>query len=82
MGLAYFSPEGAQLFKEEYNRAKKKYGETKKFHNASSFSQASFEDMIQEIIDRGHPVQALEVTEGWMEVHSFEDYKLACEITE
>jgi len=81
IGLVCLSPRGSGLFKEAYRKAKKKYSKSKKFHEADSFDHASFEDMIQEIIDLGHPVSALEVSEGWMEIHSFSDYRNACLLT-
>ena len=34
-------------------------------------------DLIQKIIDRGHPVKAVEVYKGWLEVDTFEDYRRA-----
>ena len=80
IGMALFSAKGAELFRNEYYKAKEKY-KSGCFHEATSFSQASFEDMIQEIIDNGHTVSALEVNSGWMEIHTFDDYKHACLIT-
>ena len=80
IGMAIFSAEGAKMFRDEYYKAKEKY-ESGRFQGALSFSQASFEDMIQEMIDSGHKISALEVNSGWMEIHSFDDYSHACLIT-
>lgn len=80
IGMALFTKKGAQKFRHEYHKAKAKY-KTGRFHEAESFPQASFEDMIQNIIDKGNPVYALEVSSGWMEIHTFDDYKQAGSIT-
>lgn len=52
--------------------------ESKPFYEASSTARASLTDMIQNLIDQGHAVYAAEVSSGWMEIHSFDDYKAAC----
>ena len=33
--------------------------------------------MLQELIDRGHDVQAVDVYKGWLEIDTFEDYRRA-----
>jgi phosphoenolpyruvate phosphomutase len=38
---------------------------------------SSFADFIQYLIDKGYEVLAFEVNSGWMEIHSFADYKRA-----
>lgn len=80
IGMALFSAKGTELFRNEYYKAKEKH-KSGCFQEATSFSQASLEDMIQEIIDNGRTVSALEVNSGWMEIHAFDDYKHACLIT-
>jgi phosphoenolpyruvate phosphomutase len=79
IGVAFFSKEGARLFKEHYRKAKAKY-RAKPFHEAASFEKASFTDMIQELICNGIPIDTLEVNSGWMEIHTFENYKYACKL--
>lgn len=76
-GLALFSEKGYQLFRETYHSAVATNGDAP-LHEAPSARQASFTDAIQEIIDRGYKVACLEVSAGWMEIHSFDDYKQAC----
>jgi len=77
IGMAYFSERGAAIFKEVYDSLAQHQGS---FQEAVSFDQASFTDMIQEIIDRGYPVKALHTHQGWMEVHTESDLTLAREI--
>ncbi len=39
--------------------------------------RASLIDLLQELVDRGHPVKAVEVYKGWMEIDGLDDYQRA-----
>jgi phosphoenolpyruvate phosphomutase len=75
--MILFSEKGYKLFRDTYRRALAANLDTP-FHEASSARAASFTDVIQELIDRGQKVACIEVSSGWMEIHSFNDYKQAC----
>jgi phosphoenolpyruvate phosphomutase len=76
VGMAMLGPEGARLVREVGRELRAQPGE-RRFHEAASLRTATFTDLLQELIDRGHPVQALDVYKGWLEVDTFEDYKRA-----
>jgi phosphoenolpyruvate phosphomutase len=76
IGLAMFSERGIALFKQAYHEASRKYG-AGGFHEAGTFPQASFTDLVQELIATGHDVRCVSIFKGWMEVDSFEDYQRA-----
>jgi phosphoenolpyruvate phosphomutase len=76
IGMAMFSEKGTKAFRECYRAAQEKYKSTG-FHESANLSKASFTDMLQEMIDRGHTVQAVPIFKGWMEVDSFEEYQKA-----
>jgi phosphoenolpyruvate phosphomutase len=76
IGMAMFSEKGTQALRDCYRLAQETYRSTG-FHEAGSFVKASFTDMIQELIDRGHRVDAVPIFKGWMEVDSFEEYQKA-----
>jgi phosphoenolpyruvate phosphomutase len=76
IGMAMFSEKGTQALRDCYRSAQEKHTSTG-FHEAGSFLKASFTDMIQELIDRGHRVEAVPIFKGWMEVDSFEEYQKA-----
>jgi phosphoenolpyruvate phosphomutase len=76
IGMAMFSEKGTQAFRDCYRNSKQKY-HSSGFHEASSVSKASFTDLIQELIDQGHRVDAVTIFKGWMEVDSFEEYQSA-----
>ncbi|UCH72214.1 MAG: phosphoenolpyruvate mutase [Thermoplasmatales archaeon] len=77
IGIAYFSEKGAEILKKVYDDCKENYIEGSKFQEAKTFHQASITDIIQEIIDRGFKVNALQVYKGWIEIHSKKDKKIA-----
>jgi phosphoenolpyruvate phosphomutase len=79
IGIAYFSEKGAEILKKVYDDCKVKY-KNKKFHEAESFEKAGVIDIIQEIIDRGFTVNALQVYKGWLEVHNKKDKEIAEEM--
>lgn len=49
------------------------------FQQAQSLQQAYLTDMLQELINRGHYVQAHEVDGAWMEIDTQQDYARATE---
>lgn len=76
VGMAMFTAKGARVLTDVFHQL----GETKQkggFHEADSLRDASFTDLLQEIIDRGTEVQAIDVFKGWLEIDTFEDYKRA-----
>ena len=75
IGLCCFSPTGVEWLREAHE-AGLSSGD-RPFQEAPDFRQASLTDLIQEILDRGHPVKAVEIYKGWLEVDTFEDYRRA-----
>ena len=67
IGMALFSKEGIDIFKKTYYE----------LLEAGEVKNASFAYIIQKIINKGITVNCLEIHKGWIEVHSFEDYKNA-----
>ena len=63
--------------KEAFLKAKEKF-DSKPFHDAPAFEKAGLADLLQEIIESGQPIHCLEVESGWIELHSMENYRLAC----
>jgi phosphoenolpyruvate phosphomutase len=49
-------------------------------HDAVTGRRAALTDLIQADVDAGGDVSCMEVTSGWLELHSFEDYQLACRL--
>lgn len=76
VGMAMFTQKGARTLTDVYGQLR----ETKtsgKFHEAESLRGASFTDLVQEVVDRGVDVQAVDVYKGWLEIDTFEDYRRA-----
>ena len=68
-GIAMVSKKGAETLKTEYQKLKEKRGVDGKI---------GLIDLIQEIINSGFLVEAIEVNGGWTEIKNFEDYRRAC----
>jgi phosphoenolpyruvate phosphomutase len=78
-GLALFSTKGFALLRQVYE-AESGSSAGGYFHEAKSKRSASLTDLVQELIDQGYEVDCVEVSSGWMEVHSFDNYRLACQM--
>lgn len=76
VGLAMFTKKGARALTDTYGQLAES-GDGGAFHEAASLRGATFPDMIQELIDRGQDVQAIDVYKGWLEIDSFDDYRRA-----
>jgi phosphoenolpyruvate phosphomutase len=76
VGLAMLTQKGARALTDSYHRLAETRP-TGAFHEAASLRQASFPDLIQELIDGGADVQAIDVYKGWLEIDTFEDYRRA-----
>ncbi len=75
VGIAKFSERGAKNLISVYEDCKKNH--KGRFHESESFEKASFNDILQEMIDRGFKIHLLEIFKGWMEIHNKEDYEIA-----
>ena len=76
IGLAMFSAQGIETLRQVHERLKNVLNGDA-FHEARDFKMASLTDMIQELIDQGHSVSAVDIYKGWMEIDTFEDYQRA-----
>lgn len=78
-GITLLSAKGSAIFESEYRRILAEHPE-QPVGEAESIRQASLADFLQYLIEQGHCVKALHVNSGWMEIHTFENYKYACSI--
>jgi phosphoenolpyruvate phosphomutase len=76
IGMAMFSATGTELLRQAYHRSAEVHC-GKPFHEAGSLEQASLTDIVQELIEHGQEVYAVNIYKGWMEVDTFEDYQRA-----
>lgn len=69
--MAYFSKNGAKALIDIFEECNGKI--TSGFHEASSFKTSGITDILQELIDRGYQIKAMEIYKGWREIHPHED---------
>ncbi len=79
IGITKLSTAGSKVFKEIYDDCVRLYN-NRIFHEAASILQASFTDLLQEVIDRDISVNLMEVNSGWMEIQDWQDYQRACSL--
>jgi len=76
IGMSMFSVKGTELVRQAYHRVVESH-RGGPFHEAPALEQASLTDIIQELIEHGQAVYAVNIYKGWMEVDTFEDYQRA-----
>ena len=76
VGMAMFTKKGARALTDAYHQIAETRPEGS-FHEATSLRGATFPDMLQELVDRGHEVSAIDVFKGWLEIDTFDDYRRA-----
>ncbi|MFN3651156.1 MAG: isocitrate lyase/phosphoenolpyruvate mutase family protein [Armatimonadota bacterium] len=75
-GLMMLSREGCIAVREALQSARDR-GSDAPYHEAPALTQAKLTDLLQDLIDRGTGVRAVEIYKGWSEVDTFEDYQRA-----
>jgi L-glutamine-phosphate cytidylyltransferase len=75
-GIAKFTPAGARLLKEHFQRAKEKFA-GKPFREAAVFEKAYLILLFQEMIEAGVPFSHADTPGDYMEVDTQEDFELA-----
>jgi phosphoenolpyruvate phosphomutase len=78
-GLSLMTREGIEMLMGVVEDARRGGGEGA-FHDAPRLGLASLTDVFQEAIDRGEEIAGVEVSSGWLEIQTFTDYELACQI--
>jgi phosphoenolpyruvate phosphomutase len=79
IGIALLSKKAIDTIKIIYDEVK---NSNKEFQGLKNIDDADFIDMIQELIERGIKISALEVNKGWIEINNFRDYKSLCYMLE
>jgi len=76
IGLGMCSDRGAHILKDIYNEVKVQFKE-KQFHHAISIKKAYLTDMIQELVDRGIKIKIVDISGGWLEIDTLQDFERA-----
>lgn len=74
VGMIKFSPKGIKNCLAVYEMEKKSY-KGGKWRNSKSFENGYFTDLIQAMIEAGNTVEAIEITNGWLEFDTISDYE-------
>ncbi len=74
IGVALFRKKGLAELKTAWKEALEEFRQ-KPFYEAKSGAQADLTDLLNYLLDRGVPVHGMEVSRGWSEIHSLNDYQ-------
>lgn len=78
IGIAKFSPKGAQTLIKHYYKAKKKFA-GKPFKSAPTFKKAYLIHLLQEMIEQGVEIHHVTTHGGYFEIDTVQDLQLASE---
>ena len=78
IGIFKLSKSGAKILLDRYNHLKKSH--KGKFHSASSFKDAFFMDMIQDLIDTNVIIEPIPINGRWCEIDTPKDLERAQKI--
>ena len=78
IGLMKFQNEGLKIIKEFYNRMKNQAEESGKnpLNADIPFKKSYMTDFIRGLIVEGHKIKAIPVENGWLELDTYQDYKI------
>jgi choline kinase len=79
IGLAKFSGEGARWMREAWIELRAEYAgrDNDPFQRAKAFRNAYLTDMLQHLIDAGHPVAPVGIRGQWREIDTVQDLERA-----
>src|SRR5581483_1322480 len=69
IGMAAFSERGAAALRAVHEELAQ--------GRAEGLDRATVPQILQALVDRGHPITAVDIHKGWMEIDSFDDYRRA-----
>ncbi len=75
VGMAMFSAAGARRLRDTHERLVREQGG--RTRAGRPLDTATVPDLLQEMIDAGARVDAVDIYKGWMEVDTFDDYRRA-----
>lgn len=75
-GVVRFSPAGARRFIDAFHECRQRFA-GRPFHHGKTFEVAYLVDLVQELIDRGEPVDHVACANAYAEIDTVEDYQLA-----
>ena len=74
IGVALIRKKALQELKLAWKEAQEQF-RGKPFYEAASVAQADLTDLLHYVLDRGLPLHGMEISRGWSEIHSLDDYK-------
>ncbi len=74
VGIVLFREKGLGWLVEAWEKAKIEF-KGRPFYESPSAPEADLNDLLQYLVDLKHPIYGFEISHGWSEIHSLEDYR-------
>lgn len=74
LGLWYMSASGAEIFRTAFETVDGRVDRMAPFQNAAEWRKAYITDMVQQLVDDGTTVDAVQLKRGWAELDTQQDY--------
>ncbi len=75
IGLWKFTPEGARIFLEHFDRLNAELKMRDPYQNTKEWQKSYITDIFQELIDKGVKIHCVLIQKNWMEFDTVQDYK-------
>jgi len=82
IGMWYMSAMGCKLFRDVFDEIDLAISMTDPFQHAEAWQKSYITDLVQEIVDRGHQVHAVQIRMGWAELDTVQDIERVEHIAE
>ncbi len=75
IGLWRFTEKGARVFNRQFDGIDARLSPTDPFHEAPEWRKAYINDIVQDLIDHGQPVDCAVIERGWAEFDTMQDHR-------
>jgi len=76
IGMIKLTPRGAEIFKKHFERSKKLFWD-KAYQRAETFQKAYITDFLKDMTELGVPIHSVIIEQGWLEIDTHQDLKIA-----
>ena len=75
IGLWKFTPKGAKIFLEHFDKLNSRLKLTDPYQNTKEWQKSYITDILQEMIDTGVKIYCVLIQQNWMEFDTVQDFK-------
>ncbi len=76
IGMWKFTPEGAKVFLQHFDRLNASLQKTDPYQNTKEWQKSYMTDIFQEMLDKGEKIHCTVIERGWKEFDTVQDFKM------